>query len=51
MSDENKRRTQHMVPQGDSVIEHGKGPTSYVRPPKPPMPIKDGGAGISKKKS
>ncbi|MDL9978716.1 hypothetical protein [Microbacterium candidum] len=45
MAEEKNPRIQHMVPDPDRVIEHGQQPTNFVRPPKPPVQVPDGGVG------
>ncbi len=45
MADEKNPRVQRMVPDPDKVIEHGQQPTIYVKPPKPPTQVPDGGVG------
>ncbi|MGW9269061.1 hypothetical protein [Microbacterium sp. NPDC055599] len=48
-NDKTPRGFQYMVPNRDSVIEHGQQPTAIVRPSTPPPRIPNGGVGVPKK--
>ncbi|SFR84271.1 hypothetical protein SAMN05428970_2959 [Agromyces sp. CF514] len=49
MAEGNDPRIQQMVPDPDRMIEHGQKPTNYVRPPKPPTQVPNGGVGNATK--